>query len=97
MQVALVQASGKEASSDAAPGPLQEKPSDYTTEQVKDPDLQEMIEFLSYGKMPQDSMKAKKLAVRETMFTLVGGIHYYVIIVERNGGELRSLVTYLRR
>ena len=59
-------------------GSSQEESTDFAAEQVKDPDLLEVVEFIRDGKAPKDDRRAKKLAAREALFTMVDGILYYL-------------------
>ena len=51
---------------------------DYGEEQLKDPHLREIIEFLDKGTLPDDDILARRIAVQESQFTRVDGILYYV-------------------
>ena len=51
---------------------------DYASEQRKDQQLKEIVDFLSSGCLPEDSKRAKTVASQETLFSLVDGIFYYV-------------------
>ena len=51
---------------------------DYASEQHKDRQLKEIIDFLSSGRLPEDSKRAKIVASQEALFSLVDGILYYV-------------------
>lgn len=70
-QVAAVQES-------EGPPPQEVLSPDYAAEQMKDPEVREVMEFLQTRKIPEDDCKAKKLAAREALFTLVDGILYYL-------------------
>ena len=78
-QVAIVR-SGQDISTilEADPVQMSENPTDYDSEQHKDQQLKEIIDFLSDGQLPNDSNRAKVIASQEALFTLVDGVLYYV-------------------
>ena len=47
---------------------------DYASEQHKDQQLKEIVDFLSSGRLPEDSKRAKIVASQETLFSLVAEI-----------------------
>ena len=51
---------------------------DYASQQRKDQQLKEIVDFLSSGRLPEDSKRAKTVASQETLFSLSDGILYYV-------------------
>ena len=53
-------------------------PEDLRDEQQRDPAERELSEFLENGKLPEDEVKACKLALQSSEFALVDGIVYYV-------------------
>ena len=63
---------------EADPVQMSEKHTDYDSEQHKDQQLKEIIDFLSDGRLPNDSNRAKVIASQEALFTLVDGVLYYV-------------------
>ena len=78
-QVAIVRDGRGNTSSDEGTEPSQDKvPTDYAAEQAKDSDLREVVECLHSGKIPDNHSRAKKLVARESLFTLVDGILYYL-------------------
>ena len=62
----------------ADPVQMSEKPIDYASEQCRDPQLKEIVDFLTDGRLPEDSNRAKGMAPQEALFTLVDGVLYYV-------------------
>ena len=50
----------------------------FESEQAKDPAVKELYEFLQSGKLPEDTVKARKMALRQSQFAIVDGIVYYV-------------------
>ena len=78
-QVAAVK-SDQDISTTLEAGPVQpsEEATDYALEQLKDQQLKEIIDFLSSGRLPEDSKRAKTVASQETLFSFVDGILYYV-------------------
>ena len=57
---------------------MSESPADYASEQRRDQQLKEIIDFLSDGRLPKDSNSAKVIASQEALFALVDGVLYYV-------------------
>ena len=53
-----------------------EQQAQYGVEQLKDPGLKEMIDFLQDDILPEDSTRAKQLSAQEPQFTLMDGIFY---------------------
>ena len=78
-QVAVVR-SDQDLSTTLEADPVQtsEGVTDYASEQHKDQQLKEIVDFLSSGRLPEDSKRAKIVASQETLFSLVDGILYYV-------------------
>ena len=50
----------------------------FESEQAKDPAVKELYEFLQSGKLPEDALKARKMALRQSQFAIVDGVVYYV-------------------
>ena len=50
----------------------------FESEQAKDPAVKELYEFLQSGKLPEDTVKARKMALRQSQFAIVDGVVYYV-------------------
>ena len=63
---------------EADPVQMQEKPLDYASEQRRDPQLKEITDFLTTGRLPEDGTRAKLLATQESFFTVIDGILDYV-------------------
>ena len=63
---------------EADPAQMSETPADYASEQCKDQQLKEIIDFLSDGQLPKDSNSAKVIASQEALFMLTDGILYFV-------------------
>ena len=75
-QVAAVTIGGDIAAlleAEPAPPQIQDH---YGTEQLKDPRLQEMIEFLEKG--TSDDNRAKKIDAQEPQFALTDNVLYYI-------------------
>ena len=77
-QVAVLRGGEGDTPLNVTTGSSQEESTDFAAEQVKDPDLLEVVEFIRDGKAPKDDRRAKKLAAREALFTMVDGILYYL-------------------
>ena len=62
------------------PNPLDcgEESSNFVYEQRKDPDICEIAAFLEQGELPTDEAKARRLALRGTMFALVDKVVYFI-------------------
>ena len=58
--------------------PISGVQTDYSSEQHKDPDLEEMMKFLEKGELPDDLDRAKKLVAQESQFSVIDGILYYI-------------------
>ena len=48
------------------------------TEQAKDPELKQLITFVSHGVLPLEETIARKMALQRSLFTIVEGVLYYV-------------------
>ena len=69
--------------------------SNFSAEQMKDPDLQTVIEFLENDQLPEDPVHARKLAAQEPQFSLINGVLHF--IDHRHGNQKRVAVpTHLR-
>ena len=64
-------------------------PLDYDSEQMKDPDLKDLILYLLHTQVPDDPDKAWKLAAKASQFTIVNGILVYV---DHPRGDRRRVV-----
>ena len=53
--------------------PLVGTPTSFREEQWKDPQLREIIHFLDTDELPADDKQARKIAVQQSMFTVVSG------------------------
>ena len=62
---------------------------EFPTEQKKDPDIQEIIAFLSTGKLPDCGQRAKRIAVQAPSFALVNGVLYFL---DSKGGDRKRCV-----
>jgi len=51
---------------------------DLASEQMKDPTVNEMIQFLTDGTLPNDSQRSKKVAAQAPSFTILDNILYYL-------------------
>lgn len=61
----------------------------FPTEQRKDPDIQEIIAFLSTGKLPDCDQKPKRIAAQAPSFALVNGVVY---LLDSKGGDRKWCV-----
>lgn len=64
----------------------------YSAEQDKDPGLKEMINFLQKGTLPEDPVRARRLAAQEQLLALVDRMLYYVDA--RRGNRKRAAVPH---
>ena len=82
VQVSAVTAdSDQELSSllQAAPEPQStEEQVDYSMEQSRDPELNELISYLNQDVLPDDTERVKKLVAKASQFTLIDGILIYL-------------------
>ena len=62
----------------------------FACEQKKDGDVKEIIDFAEKGILPEDSTKARKVALQESLFTIVEGILYF--IDSRHQNQKRAVV-----
>ena len=78
-QVAVVR-SDQDLSTTLKADPVQtnEVVTDYASEQHRDHQLKEIVDFLSSGCLPEDSKRPKIVASQKTLFSLVNGILCYV-------------------
>ena len=53
-------------------------PTSFREEQWKDPQLREIIHFLDTDELPADDKQARKIAVQQSMFTVVDDVLYYI-------------------
>ena len=58
--------------------PASTKECDFAKEQGRDPDIAETIAFIQNGDLPQDDKRARRIALQKSLFTMEGGILYYV-------------------
>ena len=49
----------------------------FRDEQLRNLEVQELIQFLESGNLPQDEMRARKMAQQSSQFTLMNGVVYY--------------------
>ena len=47
-------------------------------EQAKDPVVRELMEFVQQGWLPQDDDRARKMALQQSLFTVVYGVLYFL-------------------
>ena len=50
----------------------------FASEQRRDMDLREIIDFLEKGALPTDDGRARKISLRESLFTIIDGILYFI-------------------
>ena len=58
--------------------PAVEENDSFSVEQRKDPEILEMIVYLSDGQLPACEKKAKKIVLQASLFALVDGVLYYL-------------------
>ena len=58
--------------------PVPEQSNTYALEQIKDPKLKEIIDYLEKKCLPDDQVRAKKLVIQESLFTLISDVLYYI-------------------
>ena len=51
---------------------------DFSVEQSKDPELQQLLCFIQNGKLPESNNSAHKVAAQAPLFTLVDGVFFFV-------------------
>ena len=79
-----------------APAPDDGSTPDYATEQRKDTQLKEVVDYLEHGSLPDDPLRARMIAAQEPLFAVVDGILYY--IDPKHGNRRRAAVPrHLRR
>ena len=57
---------------------------DFHKEQMKDPKLQKMLNYLEKGLLPDDSQEAKKIAAQACQFALVQNVLYFIDTSRQN-------------
>ena len=58
--------------------PTVEVATDYSSEQMKDLSLKELMEYLGQERLPDDPEHSRKLVAKASQFTLIDGILFYV-------------------
>ena len=53
-------------------------PTSFREEQRKDPQLREIIHFLDTDELSADDKRVRKIAVQQSMFTVVDDVLYYI-------------------
>ena len=78
-QIAVVQSEGSTDILEllAAP-PLTSSYQDFSVEQSKDPELQQLLCFIQNGTLPESNNSARKVAAQAPLFTLVDGVLFFV-------------------
>ena len=46
--------------------------------QAQDPEVQKFIDFVECGELPEDELIARKMALQQSLFTVIDGVLYYV-------------------
>lgn len=46
--------------------------------QARDPQVHKLIDLVEHGELPDDETLARKLALQQSLFTVVDGVLYYV-------------------
>lgn len=68
----------------------------FTDEQQKDPEILEMLLYLTKHDLPICEKKAKKIAAKAPLFTVIDGVLYF--LVSKRGGRKRCVVpSHLRQ
>ena len=65
---------------------------DYSSEQLKDPELKELMLYLKQDVLPDNAERSKKLVAKATQFTLMDGV---LIYLDHNHGDRRRVVVPL--
>lgn len=78
VQVSQVTAEPRSQTLGATQVPLGSEDSAFGDEQRKDVDLLEIITFLETAELPADDKRARKVALQSSMFTMEGGILYFI-------------------
>ena len=78
-QIAVVQSEGSTDILEllAAP-PLTSSYQDFSVEQSKDPELQQLLCFIQNGTLPESNNSARQVAAQAPLFTLVDGVLFFV-------------------
>ena len=71
-QVCAVTSQLQESQTDIDP------PHSIATEQQRDPAVRELSEFLTSGKLPGDQVRARKVALQSSLFSLIDGVVYHI-------------------
>ena len=58
--------------------PLVGTPTSFGEEQRKDPQLKDIIHFLTTNELPTDNKRARKIAMQQSIFTVVNDVLYYI-------------------
>ena len=58
--------------------PLVGTPTSFGEEQRKDPQLKDIIHFLTTNELPTDNKRARKIAMQQSIFTVVDDVLYYI-------------------
>lgn len=69
---------------------IQSDAEDFCLEQQKDPEIQEMVTFISNGELPADKTKARKIAAQAPSYAVVDGILY--LLESKKGFRKRCVV-----
>ena len=56
---------------------------DFHKEQLRDPKLQKILDYLNKGLLPDDSQEAKKIATQASHFAIVQGVLYLLTLADR--------------
>ena len=73
----------------AAPAPTTDEQVDYSSEQLKDPELNELILYLRQDVLPDDPERAKKLVAKASQFALIDQV---LIYLDHNHGDRRRVI-----
>ena len=78
-QIAVVQSEGNTSISELLTvSPLSSSYQDFSVEQAKDPDLQQLLCFIQNGTLPDNNDSARKVAAQAPLFTLVDGVLFFI-------------------
>ena len=66
----------------------------FLQEQLKDPDIAKMIEYLEENRLPADSNQARTIVIKSALFTVIDNV---LFITHRDGTKRVVVPTHLRR
>lgn len=57
---------------------FQNSQQELATMQAQDPDMQELLAYVKHGRLPKDRVRAQKIVLQQSLFSVVDGVLYYV-------------------